>query len=81
MLILCKIERIVYEEKEMSLVVLDENKWQKILAFLQTEDRVNIQSIYQLKDTKGRDDPKGLARLTYSKWGSTVSHNHSKDCI
>ena len=26
----------------MSVVVLDENKWQKILAFLQTEDRVNI---------------------------------------
>ena len=26
----------------MSVVVLDENRWQKILAFLQTEDRVNI---------------------------------------
>jgi Transposase and inactivated derivatives len=26
----------------MKLVFLDENKWQKILAFLQTEERVNI---------------------------------------
>jgi len=26
----------------MRLVFLDENKWQKILAFLQTEKRVNI---------------------------------------
>ncbi|MGY2767731.1 hypothetical protein ACVWY9_002882, partial [Thermostichus sp. OS-CIW-31] len=25
----------------MKLVFLDENKWQKILAFLQTEERVN----------------------------------------
>jgi hypothetical protein len=41
-LILCKIERIIYGGQKMSVVVLDENKWQKILAFLQTEDRVNI---------------------------------------
>ncbi|APB34472.1 ISSoc13, transposase orfA [Gloeomargarita lithophora Alchichica-D10] len=26
----------------MSFVFLDENRWQKILGFLQTEDRVNI---------------------------------------
>jgi transposase len=26
----------------MSLLVLDEHRWQKILAFLQTEDKLNI---------------------------------------
>ena len=26
----------------MRLVFLDEDKWQKLLAFLQTEERVNI---------------------------------------
>ncbi|MGY2982345.1 hypothetical protein ACVWZF_002560, partial [Thermostichus sp. OS-CIW-30] len=32
---------MIYRGKRMKLVFLDENKWQKILAFLQTEERVN----------------------------------------
>jgi len=41
-LILYKIEKIIYGRQKMSVVVLDENRWKKILAFLQQEDRVNI---------------------------------------
>jgi hypothetical protein len=49
---------MLYRGKRMRLVFLDEDKWQKLLAFLQTEERVTV-----YLSIKGYKKPPSFSRL------------------